>query len=141
MPPICTRRCALAMRRSSAAACTEAAVSTLAQNAWIDTRGAGAMYSSGSVGPTDGSITSIVSTLNFMSVADVADSAAGGVRILGLGGLALAVLVEHGGSSGRIDLALGARLRQVGRVVDHGGEIALGGAAEIPVRLVAVPRR
>src|SRR5262249_19575266 len=122
------------MRRSSAAACTDAAVSTVAQNAWIETRGAGAMYSSGSGDATDGSITSSVSTWNFMSVADVADLGLVGVRIDGGGGFALAVLVEHERAPRRVGRLIAARLHQVGRVVDHGGEVALGGAAEVPVR-------
>src|ERR1700693_6017956 len=95
MPPIWTRRCALARRRSSAAACTDAAVSTLVQNAWIDTRGAGAIKSSIGAGAGSASSVSAVRSESFMSVPDVADLALVLVWIVGRRALTLAILVEH----------------------------------------------
>src|SRR5690554_5358487 len=41
MPPICTLRCALAMRRSSAARSIGLATLSVSQNAWIEMRGTG----------------------------------------------------------------------------------------------------
>src|SRR3974390_1424443 len=108
------------MRRSSAAACTEAAVSALTQNAWIEPRGAGAMYSS-STGVAPASIDSAVCWETFMSLADVADLALIFLRISRRGALALAIVVEHDRAAALVDRHLAARLRQIGRVLDHGG--------------------
>jgi len=49
---------------------------------------------------------------------------------------ALPVLVDHDGPTRGIGRRFTARLNQIGGVIDHGGEIALTGAAEIPVRAV-----
>src|SRR5690242_9977585 len=132
-PPICTRRWAFARRRSSAAACIEAAVSVRAQKAWIETRGAGAMKSTWSTGAAPASIASAVCRETFMSLADVADLALIGARIAGARAFAFAILLEHYAAPPLVGGNLAARLDQVGRVVDHGGEVALAGAAEIPM--------
>src|SRR6185312_10473775 len=94
-PPIWMRKCALAMRRSSPAACTAAAVSTVSQNACTETRGAA---------------------------------------------LAGAVFLQDGRAPhrGHVAPSLGARLHQIGGILDHGGEVALRRAAVIPRRLIFI---
>ena len=52
----------------------------------------------------------------------------------GRGRVALAIFVEGGGAAGGIGRRFGARLHEVGRIVDHRGQVALIGAAEIVVR-------
>src|SRR5262249_37637618 len=48
----------------------------------------------------------------------------------------LAVFLKHNGASRRPRRRLTARLHQIGRIFDHGGEIALARAAQVPVRLI-----
>src|SRR5438876_4631204 len=67
------------------------------------------------------------------SFANVADLAFFGVRVSRRGGFAPVVLVEHGSAAAVVGWRFAARLDEIGRVLDHGGEISLRGAAEIPV--------
>ena len=53
-------------------------------------------------------------------------------------GVALAILLERRVAPRRIGGRFGPRLFEVRRIVDHRGEVALGGAAEIVVGLVFV---
>src|ERR1700676_2593534 len=53
-------------------------------------------------------------------------------RILRHRGLTETVFLENRGASHRIGRAFAARLHEIGRIIDHGGEIALVGAAHIP---------
>src|SRR5207237_7374742 len=61
-----------------------------------------------------------------------------GFRIDRGGRDALAILLERRRAPHRVGRALRPRLLEVGRVVDHGSEVALGGAAEIVILLVLV---
>src|ERR1700677_1252233 len=71
------------------------------------------------------------------SLANIGDLGRLGVlRIRGRRVLTRAIFLEHRGAARRIGRGLGARLHQIGRVVDLGGKIALRGAAVIPRRLV-----
>ena len=54
---------------------------------------------------------------------------------------ALAVFVDRDRAARGIGRRFAARLHQIGGIVDHGGEIALAGAAEIPVRTGSRCRR
>ena len=49
---------------------------------------------------------------------------------------ALLVFFHDRGASRRIGRRLAPRLHEVGRVIDHRGEVALGGAAKVPRRLI-----
>src|SRR5580693_4101587 len=122
-----------------------AAVSTFSQDACTDTRGAGAICSSRPAASA-GLISSRAawsacfiiyrgySLTLFADVADLGRRATGRIRRFGV--LAFAIFLDHRGAPHRIGCGLAARLHQIGRAGDHGREIALRGAAEVPVRLV-----
>src|SRR5215472_9627520 len=143
MPPIFTDRCALARRRSSPARRTAAADCSVSQNACTEMRGAAAIWSfasrGGGGGPSDAC--SIFFFLSLILFAYVAELGLVGFGISGRRRRALAILLEPFGSPHRIGRRLGPRLHQVGRVVDHGREVALGRAAEIVILLVLVIER
>src|SRR5882757_3903089 len=122
-----------------------AAVSTVSQKAWIETRGAGAMCSpAASISAGSVCVAFVITCQSSLaeitcqdhlprSLADIADLACVLVRIDRLGGLAAVILVEHRGAPSGVGRHLAARLHQIGLVLDHGGEIALRRTAEIPV--------
>src|ERR1700686_2000363 len=68
--------------------------------------------------------------LSFSEIADLASV----IAVIGAAGiLTLAVLVDRHRAARAIGRRFAARLHQIGGIVDHGGEIALAGAAEIPI--------
>src|SRR6516162_10407383 len=67
------------------------------------------------------------------SLAKIADLALVLVRIDGLRRLAAMIFVEHSSAASGVGGHLAARLHQIGLVLNHGGQVALRGAAQIPV--------
>ena len=104
------------MRRSSPAAWIAAAVSTVSQNAWTETRGAGAMCSSrGAASAGAGSGVAVCSACSdHLPTSLIAPLV--GVWIDGRRALALAIFVDADGALGCVGRRLAARLHEVGRI-------------------------
>src|SRR5215216_5625224 len=125
MPPIWILTCALSMRRSPAAVWIVWAISAVSQNAWIETRGSGAIC----IWP--------LSCVGFIELSSLAHSLVDLVlAFVGIDDrcrLALAVLGQHGRYARRVRRARRTSPDEIERVGDLLRERALVGAAEVLV--------
>src|ERR1700759_5138598 len=150
MPPVLPGGGPLARRRSSPADFIAAADSWVSQNACTEMRGPAWIWSlegrSGGAGSCDASLiacsifffVSLIVRLLFAYVAELGLVAFG---ICGRARVTLAILFEAFGAPHGVGRRLRARLHEVGRIGDHGREVALRRAAEIVILLVLVVGR